>query len=156
MATRRSLGDISAAGVRNWSGPERLSQGREFRLPFGGLLGFAPAFVKCDNVADGDAPFIGGHLGGGGKELVRPREQQGFGVGILFARNQDGTEPVGRPGGQFRLLWQVLTEKRQRLLQVRLGFVELALLNQYPAEVEQSADRKSTRLNSRHIPLSRM
>ena len=40
----------------------------EFFLPDGRLLGFAPGLVKVDNMANGDAPFIGGHLGVGGKK----------------------------------------------------------------------------------------
>ena len=75
----------------------------EFFLPDGSLLGFAQSLVKIENVADGQAPFIGRDVADGGNKPVRIREQQGFGFGIGLARQLKRAEPIRSLGGQFRL-----------------------------------------------------
>ncbi len=117
----------------------RLREFIELPLPGGGVFGPVPGLVKLDDVANGQTPFVGRHLGGGGEELVGIREQQGFGLGIGFAVHLNSAEPVCSLGGQSLALRVMLSENCQRLFQQRFRLVQFALFHQRTAQDEKRA-----------------
>src|SRR6266446_5014586 len=70
-------------------------------LPSGRFFGFAPRLVKVDDMADSEAPFIGGHLDGNGEKMVRALQHQRLGFRIGFARRFNSTQPIRCLSGQF-------------------------------------------------------
>src|SRR6266436_8016812 len=127
---------LSSRTVRLWFG-----EGIELFLPGGRLFGPAPGLVEPDDMANRHPPFIGGHLGVGGKKPLGTRQHERLSFGVSFARQLNCAEPILSLGGKFwpELARGILAQECRRLLEERLCLVQLVLFHQHATEVEQGA-----------------